>query len=146
MANSKYVSLFSVIIFGLFVSCVWLTIFFHRYEYVKQFEQPDGLLPNAWIVVRIDGRGFHKYVLFILLSLSCFFFRCLGVGRSYFAGDLVFYFLSGVAAHQRVFFRILVTCTFLVITFTSLYRTNCLCLVENFSFLLSLISSSIAFL
>ncbi|GLA27403.1 tRNA-His guanylyltransferase [Aspergillus niger] len=31
-----------------------------RYEYVKSFEQPDALLPNTWIVVRIDGRGFHK--------------------------------------------------------------------------------------
>ncbi|KAL2820709.1 Thg1 C terminal domain-containing protein [Aspergillus granulosus] len=31
-----------------------------RYEYVKAFEQPDNLLPNTWIVVRIDGRGFHK--------------------------------------------------------------------------------------
>ncbi|KAJ5167230.1 tRNA(His) guanylyltransferase, partial [Penicillium canariense] len=31
-----------------------------RYEYVKNFEQPDVLLPNTWIVVRIDGRGFHK--------------------------------------------------------------------------------------
>ncbi|KAJ5682686.1 tRNAHis guanylyltransferase Thg1, partial [Penicillium macrosclerotiorum] len=31
-----------------------------RYEYVKDFEQPDTLLPNTWIVVRIDGRGFHK--------------------------------------------------------------------------------------
>ncbi|KAJ5578481.1 tRNA(His) guanylyltransferase [Penicillium hispanicum] len=31
-----------------------------RYEYVKDFEQPDILLPNTWIVVRIDGRGFHK--------------------------------------------------------------------------------------
>jgi tRNA(His) guanylyltransferase len=33
----------------------------HRFEYVKQFEQPDNLLPNMWIVVRIDGRGFTKY-------------------------------------------------------------------------------------
>lgn len=32
----------------------------HRWEYVKQFEQPDQLLPNTWIVVRIDGRGFTK--------------------------------------------------------------------------------------
>lgn len=32
-----------------------------RFEYVKQFEQPDSLLPNTWIVVRIDGRGFTKY-------------------------------------------------------------------------------------
>ncbi|KAL4774507.1 tRNAHis guanylyltransferase [Aspergillus nidulans var. acristatus] len=31
-----------------------------RFEYVKAFEQPDTLLPNTWIVVRIDGRGFHK--------------------------------------------------------------------------------------
>ncbi|KKK18930.1 hypothetical protein P175DRAFT_0499560 [Aspergillus ochraceoroseus IBT 24754] len=31
-----------------------------KYEYVKSFEQPDTLLPNTWIVVRIDGRGFHK--------------------------------------------------------------------------------------
>ncbi|KAI9682266.1 MAG: tRNA-His guanylyltransferase [Caeruleum heppii] len=31
-----------------------------KYEYVRQFEQPDVLLPNTWIVVRIDGRGFHK--------------------------------------------------------------------------------------
>jgi len=31
-----------------------------KYEYVKQFEQPDILLPNTWIVVRIDGRGFTK--------------------------------------------------------------------------------------
>ncbi|KAI0882212.1 tRNA guanylyltransferase [Annulohypoxylon maeteangense] len=31
-----------------------------RFEYVKQFEQIDHLLPNTWIVVRIDGRGFTK--------------------------------------------------------------------------------------
>lgn len=31
-----------------------------RWEYVKQFERPDQLLPNTWIVVRIDGRGFTK--------------------------------------------------------------------------------------
>ena len=33
----------------------------HRFEYVKHFEQPDNLIPNTWIVVRIDGRGFTKY-------------------------------------------------------------------------------------
>jgi len=39
-----------------------------RYEYVKSFEQPDVLLPNSWIVVRIDGRGFHRYdTTFVLL-------------------------------------------------------------------------------
>ncbi|XMA18709.1 hypothetical protein WAI453_011500 [Rhynchosporium graminicola] len=32
-----------------------------KYEYVKNFEQPDLLIPNTWIVVRIDGRGFHKF-------------------------------------------------------------------------------------
>lgn len=31
-----------------------------RWEYVKQFERPDELLPNTWIVVRVDGRGFTK--------------------------------------------------------------------------------------
>lgn len=33
---------------------------YSRYEYVKSFERVDILLPNTWIVVRIDGRGFHK--------------------------------------------------------------------------------------
>mmetsp|Transcript_11392 Transcript_11392/g.41694 ORF Transcript_11392/g.41694 Transcript_11392/m.41694 type:complete len:262 (+) Transcript_11392:83-868(+) len=32
-----------------------------KYEYVKSFEQDDRLLPECWIVVRIDGRGFHKF-------------------------------------------------------------------------------------
>ncbi|KAI1251704.1 Glucose-responsive transcription factor [Eutypa lata] len=31
-----------------------------KYEYVKHFEQTDHLLPNTWIVVRVDGRGFTK--------------------------------------------------------------------------------------
>ncbi|KAI9868135.1 MAG: tRNA-His guanylyltransferase [Trichoglossum hirsutum] len=31
-----------------------------KYEYVKAFEQQDTLLPNTWIVIRLDGRGFHK--------------------------------------------------------------------------------------
>ncbi|KAJ5553722.1 tRNA(His) guanylyltransferase [Penicillium frequentans] len=31
-----------------------------KFEYVKDFEQSDPLLPSTWIVVRIDGRGFHK--------------------------------------------------------------------------------------
>jgi len=38
----------------------WALLIVNRYEYVKAFEQPDVLLPNTWIVVRIDGRGFHK--------------------------------------------------------------------------------------
>ncbi|OQS00556.1 tRNA(His) guanylyltransferase-like [Achlya hypogyna] len=32
-----------------------------RYEYVRQFELPDPVLRNTWIVVRIDGKGFHKF-------------------------------------------------------------------------------------
>ncbi|UPX13382.1 tRNA(His) guanylyltransferase [Ascochyta rabiei] len=31
-----------------------------KYGYVRSFEQPDVLLSNTWIVVRIDGRGFSK--------------------------------------------------------------------------------------
>lgn len=32
-----------------------------RFEYVKKFEQNDQLLRDCWIVVRIDGKGFHKF-------------------------------------------------------------------------------------
>lgn len=32
-----------------------------RYEYVKGFELDDRILPNIWVVVRIDGKGFHKF-------------------------------------------------------------------------------------
>lgn len=56
MANSKSVSRLSVLL--IYQTCI---DFSTRYEYVKDFEQPDILLPNTWIVVRIDGRGFHKY-------------------------------------------------------------------------------------
>ncbi|VVD01751.1 unnamed protein product [Leptidea sinapis] len=31
------------------------------FEYVKTFELDDSLLPNTWIVVRIDGKCFHKF-------------------------------------------------------------------------------------
>jgi len=33
-----------------------------QYEYVKGFEREDSALPNTFIVVRVDGRGFHKFV------------------------------------------------------------------------------------
>jgi len=33
-----------------------------RFEYVKQYEQDDGLLPGCWIVVRLDGKGFSRQV------------------------------------------------------------------------------------
>ncbi|KAK8104269.1 tRNA guanylyltransferase [Apiospora kogelbergensis] len=32
-----------------------------KFEYVKDFERSDYLLPNTWVVVRIDGKGFTKY-------------------------------------------------------------------------------------
>ncbi|PIA17500.1 tRNAHis guanylyltransferase [Coemansia reversa NRRL 1564] len=32
-----------------------------RYEYVRQFESDDRLLPSTWLVVRIDGQGFTKF-------------------------------------------------------------------------------------
>ncbi|KAH7001650.1 tRNA guanylyltransferase [Ilyonectria destructans] len=31
-----------------------------KFEYVRDFEIPDPLLPNTWIVVRVDGRAFTK--------------------------------------------------------------------------------------
>ncbi len=31
-----------------------------KYEYVKQYELDDRLLPGCWIVVRLDGKGFTK--------------------------------------------------------------------------------------
>ena len=39
---------------------------------MRSFEQSDSLLPNTWIVVRIDGRGFHSYASDFS---SCPFFR-----------------------------------------------------------------------
>lgn len=32
-----------------------------KYEYVRTYEADDKLLPNCWIVVRIDGKAFHKF-------------------------------------------------------------------------------------
>lgn len=32
-----------------------------KFEYVKQFESEDKCLPNCWIVVRIDGKAFHRF-------------------------------------------------------------------------------------
>ena len=33
-----------------------------KYEYVKNFETSDVLIPNVWIVVRVDGKAFTRYV------------------------------------------------------------------------------------
>lgn len=32
-----------------------------RFEYVKSFERENILLPQSHIVIRVDGRGFHKF-------------------------------------------------------------------------------------
>ena len=32
-----------------------------KFEYVRNFERDEHCLPNCWIVVRIDGRGFSKF-------------------------------------------------------------------------------------
>ena len=31
-----------------------------KYEYVRKFEQSDSCLSNTWIVVRLDGKCFHR--------------------------------------------------------------------------------------
>ncbi|KAK9465091.1 tRNAHis guanylyltransferase-domain-containing protein [Lipomyces arxii] len=31
-----------------------------RFEYVRNYEQDLSILPNTYIVIRVDGRGFHK--------------------------------------------------------------------------------------
>jgi hypothetical protein len=42
------------------ILCLLFNMANSKYEYVKQFELADNLLPNTWLVVRIDGRGFHR--------------------------------------------------------------------------------------
>ncbi|NXQ79214.1 THG1 guanylyltransferase, partial [Nyctibius grandis] len=32
-----------------------------KFEYVRDFETDDTCLPNCWIVVRLDGRNFHRF-------------------------------------------------------------------------------------
>ncbi|GJQ80867.1 hypothetical protein Trydic_g14127 [Trypoxylus dichotomus] len=32
-----------------------------KYEYVRKYESDDRLLPNCWLIVRLDGKGFHKF-------------------------------------------------------------------------------------
>ncbi|WVN89235.1 uncharacterized protein L203_104453 [Cryptococcus depauperatus CBS 7841] len=32
-----------------------------RFEYVRNYELPDPLTPNTFIIVRLDGKGFHKF-------------------------------------------------------------------------------------
>lgn len=32
-----------------------------KYSYVKKFEKNDEILPQTYILIRIDGKGFHKF-------------------------------------------------------------------------------------
>lgn len=32
-----------------------------RFEYVKQFERENLLLPETYLIIRLDGKGFHKF-------------------------------------------------------------------------------------
>lgn len=32
-----------------------------RFLYVRQYELPDPLLPGTFLVVRVDGKGFHRF-------------------------------------------------------------------------------------
>ncbi|XP_003738789.1 probable tRNA(His) guanylyltransferase [Galendromus occidentalis] len=32
-----------------------------KFDYVRNFEHIDSVLPNTYIVVRLDGKGFHKF-------------------------------------------------------------------------------------
>lgn len=38
-----------------------------KYEYVRTFELEDKCLQNCWIVVRLDGRSFHRLVFNVYL-------------------------------------------------------------------------------
>lgn len=31
-----------------------------KYEYVKTYEKADNLLPNTYLLLRVDGHAFHK--------------------------------------------------------------------------------------
>jgi len=37
-----------------------LTMANTRYAYVRNFELPDPLLPDTFLVVRVDGHAFHR--------------------------------------------------------------------------------------
>lgn len=32
-----------------------------KYEYVKLYERDDRLLPDVFVVIRIDGQNFHRF-------------------------------------------------------------------------------------
>lgn len=72
-----------------------------KYEYVKEFEREDPLFRNTWIVVRIDGRGFHKYVS-SHSPLLYFIFSRISTRFSYFDSLLVRFNLPGHKQRQEL--------------------------------------------
>jgi tRNA(His) guanylyltransferase len=32
-----------------------------KYSYVRNFELPDAILPSTYLVIRLDGKGFHGF-------------------------------------------------------------------------------------
>jgi tRNA(His) 5'-end guanylyltransferase len=47
-----------------------------KFEYVKQYETDDALLPGCWIVVRLDGKGFTKWVAAASAAASGYLWPC----------------------------------------------------------------------
>lgn len=62
-----------------------------KYEYVRRFEADDRLLPNTWIVVRLDGKAFHK-------SVSTIVQTCLVNVRHFSLAQKMWYFM-----HEKVY-------------------------------------------
>ncbi|XP_053148140.1 probable tRNA(His) guanylyltransferase isoform X2 [Hemicordylus capensis] len=43
------------------LSCGRVAMAKSKFEYVRDFEADDTCLPNCWVVVRLDGRSFHRF-------------------------------------------------------------------------------------
>ncbi|XP_054831846.1 probable tRNA(His) guanylyltransferase isoform X2 [Eublepharis macularius] len=43
------------------LGCVRVAMAKSKFEYVRDFEPDDTCLPNCWVVVRLDGRNFHRF-------------------------------------------------------------------------------------
>lgn len=41
-----------------------------KFAYVRKFELPDALLPNMFMVFRLDGHSFHRLVLAIFFRIQ----------------------------------------------------------------------------
>ncbi len=45
-----------------------------KFEYVRLYETDDTLLPGTYMVLRIDGRSFHRFVMVCVLADASSFF------------------------------------------------------------------------